>query len=114
MLEVHPVFHWTESRIKGHFVVCFLAFLLERTLELKLKKAGITASPQKIREALNAMCFTKVDFAENTFYIKSKETELSSKILRALRIKPPIKSEKWKKLKRLSKHSDFFVNQNKR
>ncbi|MGI6317900.1 MAG: IS1634 family transposase [Dethiobacteria bacterium] len=88
-LEVRPVFHWTESRIKGHFVVCFLAFILERTLELKLKKAGITASPQKIREAINAMCFTKVDIGENTFYIKSKGTELSSKILRALRIKPP-------------------------
>ncbi|MGI6286752.1 IS1634 family transposase, partial [Neomoorella humiferrea] len=29
-LEVRPVFHWTERRIKGHFVICFLAFLLER------------------------------------------------------------------------------------
>ncbi len=88
-LEVRPVFHWTENRIKGHFVLCFLAFLLERTLELKLKNAGNTASPQRIREALNAMCFTKVDFDQDTYYIKTKGTELSSKILRALRMKPP-------------------------
>jgi len=40
-LSVRPVFHWTESRIKGHFVICFLAFLLERTLEFKLKKANL-------------------------------------------------------------------------
>jgi transposase len=40
-LEVRPIFHWTEKRIKGHFVVCFMAFLLERTLEVKLKKAEI-------------------------------------------------------------------------
>lgn len=87
-LEVRPVFHWTEPRIKGHFVVCFLAFLLERTLEYKLKNAGIVASPKKIRKALNAMCFTKVDIDGNTFYIKTKGTELSNKILRVLRIKP--------------------------
>ncbi|MGC8758299.1 MAG: IS1634 family transposase, partial [Caldisericaceae bacterium] len=37
-LEVRPIFHWTEKRIKGHFVVCFLSFLLERTLELTLKE----------------------------------------------------------------------------
>jgi len=88
-LEVRPVFHWTEPRIKGHFVVCFLAFLLGRTLEFKLKNAGITASPEKIREALNAMCFTKVDIDGNTFYIKTKGTELSNKILRVLRMKSP-------------------------
>jgi transposase len=28
-LEVRPIFHWTEKRIRGHFVLCFLAFLLE-------------------------------------------------------------------------------------
>ncbi len=31
-LEVRPIFHWTERRIKGHFLICFLAFLLEGTL----------------------------------------------------------------------------------
>ncbi len=90
-LEVRPVFHWTESRIKGHFVVCFIAFLLERTLELKLKNANIPASPEKIREALNAMCLTKLDVKQNTFYIKMKGTDLSSKIWRVLKLKHPKK-----------------------
>jgi transposase len=88
-LEVRPVFHWTEPRIKGHFLICFLAFLLERTLELKLKKAGETASPDKIREALNSMNFAEVEIEQKNFFIKTKATDLSSKILRILRIKPP-------------------------
>jgi transposase len=54
-LEVRPVFHWTEKRIKGHFVVCFLSFLLERTLELMLKENNINASPERIKEALNSL-----------------------------------------------------------
>ncbi|QSQ08926.1 hypothetical protein H0A61_01279 [Koleobacter methoxysyntrophicus] len=87
-LEVRPIFHWTEPRIKGHFLICFLAFLLERTLEFKLKKAGETASPDKIREALNSMNFAEVEIEQKRFFIKTKATDLSSKILRILRIKP--------------------------
>ncbi|MCX6384142.1 MAG: IS1634 family transposase, partial [Actinobacteria bacterium] len=41
-LEVEPVFVWTPKRIKGHFVICFLAFLLERHLEFKLYKNNIS------------------------------------------------------------------------
>jgi transposase len=88
-LEVRPVFHWTEPRIKGHFVVCFLAFLLERTLEFRLKKANVAASPEKIREALNSLAFVEMEVEQKKFYVKAKGTELSNKILRALRIKPP-------------------------
>jgi transposase, IS4 family len=88
-LEVRPVFHWTEPRIKGHFVVCFLSFLLERTLEFHLKRAKVAASPERIREALNSLAFVEMEIEQKKFYVKAKGTELSNKILRALRIKPP-------------------------
>jgi transposase len=88
-LSVRPVFHWTESRIKGHFVICFLAFLLERTLEFKLKKANLSASPQKIQEILNSMNFAEVKIEKSSFLIKTKFDSLGNKILRLLGIKPP-------------------------
>jgi transposase len=88
-LEVQPVFHWTEPRIKGHFVVCFLAFLLARTLELRLQNAGIKASPEKIREAINSMNFARVEIDGRAYYIKTKGVDLSNKILRLLRMKQP-------------------------
>jgi transposase len=88
-LEVRPIFHWTERRIKGHFVVCFLAFLLERTLEYKLKMNGIMMSPNKIREALNSMMFTEVEINGQLYLIKMKLSEGANKILRVLRIAPP-------------------------
>jgi len=88
-LAVRPVFHWTESRIKGHFVICFLAFLLERTLEFKLKKANLEASPQKIQEVLNSMNFAEVKIEKSKFLIKTKFDSLGNKILRLLCIKSP-------------------------
>lgn len=88
-LEVRPIFHWTEKRIKGHFVICFLAFLLERTLEFMLKENQITASPNEIRETLNDMQFVAMEVNKEKVYIKTKNTELGSKILQTLRIKAP-------------------------
>src|SRR3990167_721534 len=71
-LEVRPIFHWTENRIKGHFVVCLMAFLLERTVEIKLRNAEVDASPEKIRAALNSMQFAEVDLQDSKFLIKTK------------------------------------------
>ena len=88
-LEVKPIFHWTELRIKGHFVICFLAFLLERNLEFRLKKSGEKASPEKIREALNSLNFAKVSLNGRIYFIKTKSNDLAKKILRILKIRPP-------------------------
>jgi len=88
-LEVKPIFHWTEPRIKGHFVICFLAFLLERNLEFRLKKSGEKASPEKIREAINSLNFAKVSLSGRRYFIKTKSSDLANKILRILKIKPP-------------------------
>ena len=88
-LEVRPIFHWTEDRIRGHFVVCFLAFLMERRMELLLSKHEVAATPLKIREALNDMMITRITLDDTVFYVKSKTPSLGSQILRLLRVKPP-------------------------
>lgn len=88
-LEVRPVFHWTESRIKGHFVLCFLAFLLERTLEFRITEAGLGSSPEQIREALNSLNFVAVKVKKKKFLIKTKASALAHDIWRLLRLKPP-------------------------
>ena len=88
-LEVQPIFVWTEKRIKGHFVICFLAFLLARHLEYKLYKNNISASAEKIREALNSLNFAKVSLNTNAYFIKTKATDLAHKILRILKINSP-------------------------
>ena len=58
-LELRPVYHFTPKRIEGHFVVCFLAFLMERKMELLMKNADeqCCASPNSIREALRCCTF---------------------------------------------------------
>lgn len=88
-LEVRPIFHWTEKRIKGHFVICFLAFLLERTLEFRLRENRVNVRPFQLQEALNLLLFTEVEMHGQKFLIKMRPTETASKVLRILRITPP-------------------------
>ena len=96
-LEVRPIFHWTEKRIKGHFVVAFLSFLLLRVLEIRLKnrlnKDGLFSSSsfsitgETIREALNTLTVTEVKIKGKEYYIKNKPSKFANKILRVVGIK---------------------------
>ena len=88
-LEVAPIFVWTPKRIAGHFVICFLAFLLERHLEYKLAKNGIPASADKIRQSLNSLNLAKVSLGGRYYFIKTKADDLAHKILKILKIPSP-------------------------
>lgn len=37
-LDLRPIFHWTEPRVRGHIMVCFLAFLLQSALRRRLEE----------------------------------------------------------------------------
>ena len=91
-LEVRPVFHWTPKRIRGHFVVCFLSFMMERKLELLLsdvKKAEESVSPEKIREALKSMQLAQVVLDGDEVFIKTKNDQLANTIFKILKLKIP-------------------------
>jgi transposase len=86
-MRARPIFHWTPKRIKGHFVACFMAFVLERSLENKLKANNIAASPETIKEAIQSLEVSEIQLRGERYYLKAKQLPLASKILNALRIK---------------------------
>jgi len=91
-LETRPVFHWTPKRIRGHFVVCFLAFLMERKLELMLAgdKDGTVSSPARIQESLNNMQVVSVSTDRGPMFIKAKADPLCNKIFKLLGLNMPL------------------------
>ncbi len=89
-METRPIFLWTPKRIEGHFVCCFIAFLLERELELRLRRRKIDFSTERIKESLNKMEFSKIDIEGQKYYMKGKHNSLSSKIFAVLKIKQPL------------------------
>lgn len=51
-LRTRPIFHWSPHRIKAHILVCFIALVLERTLEVMLKQRGTPLTITNIFDAL--------------------------------------------------------------
>ena len=86
-MKARPIFHWTPKRIKGHFVMCFIAFLLERELEIMLKNKGISASPESIKESLKSTEVSLLKIDESYYYLRGRIPELSRKILNTVRVK---------------------------
>jgi transposase len=55
VIELRPLYHRSDQRVRGHIFVAALAFLLERALEKKLKAAGSGLSAEAALEALKTI-----------------------------------------------------------
>ena len=90
-MEVRPIFHWKPKRIEGHFVVCFLSFLMERAMEnmLKDEKDELISSPQRIQESLNTMQLASILTPDGELFIKAKNDPLCNKIFKLLKMDLP-------------------------
>jgi len=51
-LSIRPIWHQREDRVQAHILVCFLAFVLWKCLEMWQSRAGLGNSPRTILEEL--------------------------------------------------------------
>lgn len=84
-LEARPIYVSTESSIKGHFVICYLALVIQRYLEYLLKQQGISYSTELIQESIRSAMVSLIEGEEETkYYIKNEPKDTFQDILRAL------------------------------
>lgn len=51
-LKMRPIWHQKDERVEAHILVCFLAYVLWKTLSGWQKKAGLGSSPPTVLEEL--------------------------------------------------------------
>jgi transposase len=51
-LNVRPIWHQHEDRVQAHILVCFLAFVLWKSLEMWQSRAGLGNSPRTVLDEL--------------------------------------------------------------
>ena len=56
-----PVYHYKESKIKSHFLICFTALLIYRLIEVKLDRNGTHFTTSQILETLKNMNVSNVE-----------------------------------------------------
>jgi hypothetical protein len=67
----------------------FVAYTMQRTLELELERKGIEYSHEKISEAIKNMEYIELKTQNQTFVVRTKINELGQKILKTLDIPIP-------------------------
>ena len=59
-LSIRPIWHQREDRVLAHILVCFLAYVLWKTLEQWQSRAGLGNSPRTILQELAAVQSTDI------------------------------------------------------
>ena len=88
VLELRPVYHHRQRRVETHVFLNFLAFLLAKTLEQKLRAAGLEVSIAWALEQLARLKAVEHTWEEETIVVQITELDAELKaILGALGIR---------------------------
>ncbi len=94
-LELRPIYHWTEARIRGHVVVCFLAFLLRQSLRLKLAELGWEGNFGALVSALSRVRAVEIEDGAGVKYrLRDEIPRAAMPAFKALKMAPPKLVEK--------------------
>ncbi len=59
-LAIRPVWHQKEHRVQAHILVCFLSYVLWKTLAANCRQAGLGDEPRRVFEALSEITLVDV------------------------------------------------------
>lgn len=83
VLELRPIHHSTDRKVRAHVDLCMLALLIERDLELRLRAKGIHTSAHAALETLSTLMLNRIDVA-TPIYIPTIPNTEQRRILSAL------------------------------
>ena len=83
VLELRPIHHSTDRKVRAHVDLCMLALLIERDLELRLRAKGIHTSAPAALETLSTLMLNRIDAGTPTYIPTIPNTE-QRRILSAL------------------------------
>lgn len=92
-LEIRPIYLSSPERIIGHIVLCFLAFVIHRSLEIELIRKGSDHTVEKIREAIGELEASVLEVNNERILVRAPIKGLSKEIFQTLKLKHPGKND---------------------
>lgn len=86
VVELRPIFHYTDPKVRAHITLCMLALLLERALEERLRSRGLAFSTPATVETLRTCHLNLVRplGAHHSLYTVTETTQAQREILKSL------------------------------
>lgn len=87
VIEMRPIYHHKDDRVKAHIFIASLAFLLDRALEKKLKSARLEFSSKEAWQILKTVRVVEIELGDGEHKRSvTHGTARAERILRALAI----------------------------
>jgi transposase len=93
-IQVEPVYVWTIAHVKGHYTVCVLAYLMDRTLTLRLhKNPGLltidVVTHEKLYEKLSDCQVDRIEVVKIDHSVTSltRSTKVQEELLKRIELK---------------------------
>lgn len=85
-ISAHPMYHWTDSKIRCHLLTCVIALTMSRLLELKMEPVLGRMSTEKIIAEMRALRFLLVWYPKKKKPQQQLEepTAMQNDVLKAL------------------------------
>ena len=88
-LELRPMYHWTDQRIRGHIMVCFLAFYLETMFARRLESISEAESPKEVLEDVCRVKAVEVELGGKRFIVRTQFDGKAHLGFKAVGMRPP-------------------------
>jgi transposase len=87
-LRVRPIYHYREQRVRGHVFVAVLAYLLLRSLELKLAQGGCPMSGRRALDLLGEIHAVEIRLGPQQVLTLTQPSPQAHELLHALKLAP--------------------------
>ncbi|NME73107.1 IS1634 family transposase, partial [Flammeovirga aprica] len=88
-LEVRPMFHWTERRIRGHLSLCYMTYVLQHYMLRQINQKNNKVSENGLRRALSRMQVSHLLQDGDEFYLRSNnDNEEVQNVINGLKLSP--------------------------
>lgn len=89
-LDLRPVYHWKDSRVRGHIMVCFLALVLESALQRKLAEKESNVEYSYLLRDLQQLRAVELNIGDNWYLCRTELAGKAYEAFRALGMRPPL------------------------
>jgi len=88
-LDLRPMFHWTERRVRGHVMVCFLALVLESLLWRKLRQQNPDVRYEDVLHDLSQLHAVAVELDGEAYLTRTELVGQAFEAFKAVGLRPP-------------------------
>ena len=88
-IEIAPVFHWLPEHIRAHALIRFLALVLHQVMRMRLRAAGVAASPETVLETLAEIQRHRIFVGKRMREGNTTQTPAQKNFFDALKVRKP-------------------------